>query len=399
MATEDVIRAAIADATAVPEAEAPVVVDDTKTDAEIEEAAAVADEKPEGDGEVKPEGEIKPEGDDAAAAAAALAEKDAKEKAEKEKPAEEDPFAKEHGIKSKMKDGRDNRIPYSIVSQRIVPNAVKKALEPLQTELNTLKESHAGVTREVEGWRNVERVLYSNPEQYLQILSNVKDRQGNFIYRDLLANRGRALEAKPEAHATDAPPPDVKDKDGNPVGYSPDGLKALLKWNRDEAKREALVEAEQKFNERLTPFERAEQERRAAAAEEGMHRQLADQYQTAVKTWDGFEANQDAILKALQDDSAKAEREGRIPTLTLEGAYRQIVFPKMKTDRETLEKELTPKIREQVLAEIKKAQPKNTSVNGALPSGAKKEVENKDDKTPRATTDIIKEAIAASGLK
>ncbi len=87
-----------------------------------------------------------------------------------------------------------------------------------------------------------------------------------------------------------------------------------------------------------------------------------------ARTWPLFNENEEGIVKALQANT----------NLSLEGAYRQVVWPKMTSDREA--------IRKQVLAEIKRA-PQST----AAPSGGAKG--QRVSSGPKSLEDVIKDSL------
>ena len=171
------------------------------------------------------------------------------------------------------------------------------------------------------------------------------------------------------------PAPDQKLADGTLV-YSMDGLKALMAWERQEAKKEAVAEISQRYQ----PFEEeVTRTRHERLAQEHLN-QLIPQIQSQIaeaRTWPQFNDHEPAIVAALNAN----------PMLDLKGAYIQVVMPKLHAG-------LAPardKMRAELLKEIQAAPtgptsaPSGRSRPGAEPTGR------------RTTEEIIAESIKHLG--
>jgi hypothetical protein len=99
---------------------------------------------------------------------------------------------------------------------------------------------------------------------------------------------------------------------------------------------ELLMNVEAFLDEVTTLLHPPGETRQSPVAQADIEERIKSQLEEA-KTWDGFCEHFKEILKALQDDSAEAERTGTRPKLTLEDAYRKVVTPKSSTDREVME--------------------------------------------------------------
>lgn len=241
---------------------------------------------------------------------------------------EPDEFEKKFGIPAQSVTGRENRIPYS---------RVKKIIEKREKDLEAsftpkLAESEAKI-KDYEGRlgqvAQFERVMREEPEKFVAMLKTLPQ------YQAILAPK--AQEATPPAQAQpvdDMPQPDEKLADGSLV-YSMEGLKALNAWNRAQARKEVMDEVQKLYG----PIQQEWQQQQHLNA---MVPQIQAQIAEARK-WPLFNEHEADIVKALQADQR----------LSLEGAYRQVVIPRMVPDRD--------KMRQEILKEIKKAPAASTS--------------------------------------
>lgn len=251
------------------------------------------------------------------------------------------------------KKGKNNRIPYHRV-EKIVANKVAKAQEEArQAALAEAQQRYAqyespefaNVIRTVQ---ELERQL-GNPEQFLNTLSQ-DPRFAQLLRREAQAG------AQAQNFA-----PDVQLPDGS-LGYSEDAFQRLLDA------RDAAIE--RKIAERYRPIQDSfEQAQYRNAALGKVNAQIAD-----AQTWPGFNENREAIGAALNADVK----------LTLEGAYRKVVFGKLSASRDDIRKEILAEIN----AKPKAVQPKPSA--GAAPVSSNK---------GRDTEDIIRQAIAGLGDK
>jgi hypothetical protein len=259
-----------------------------------------------------------------------------------------DDFDKKHGISSQSVTGRENRIPYSRV-KKIAANAAKEAVDAKEKEYTPRIQEFETKVKDYENRLNqvaeFEKVMFNDPDRFFTILSGIPAYKPIF---EAIEKAFTAQNTQPEKSTPvqdDMPPPDYKMPDGTMV-YSLEGLKKLNEWNRVKARKETLEEVNKKFGPMLE--EREVQERINSFVP-----QVRAQIEEA-RTWELFNENETEIVKVLRDN----------PRISLEGAYRQVVLPKLKatfaSEREKLSTDRN-KIREEILAEIKKA-PKTTSV-------------------------------------
>lgn len=210
----------------------------------------------------------------------------------------------------------------------------------------------------------IEEVMAADPDRFVQLLA-----QTNPAYAKFAAVLQQAAAQQPQQSAVPAddpePEPDFDLGDGR-MTYSKEGMAKLRAWDR----RQALREAEGKFDARLKPFEqerqRAQETARQAQIRRDAEAAVATRLEKARKR-QGFTENEAEIMAAMQAD----------PKLDLDDAYYQVVFPKLAADR--------TKVRQEVLTEIK-ATPTSTSLASAGASTATSK--------PKTTADIAREEIA-----
>ncbi len=320
------------------------------------------------------------------------------EDVEAEETESEDPFEKKFGIAEKSESGRQNRIPYPRV-RKIVDKAIadtkKEAeksfaprlteIEDLTTKVTEFEESASKVKQRLEDVDRFENIMTGDPEQFLKMLSQVP------VYKDFFGAVGKAFEiAKtheeagekedtPEAPVTptaDMPEPNEELADGSKV-YNMEGLKTLLSWNGDQVEARVEKRLTKLYDKRLADM----QEQYRPVADRYTEDQAADariqerlpgiQAQAAeARTWKNFKENEDEIIQYLDDN----------PKVSLEGAYREVVMPKIATEKNV--------IREELLKEIKKA-PRST----AVPTGASRVVKAVK-KGPTPLDEVIREQVA-----
>lgn len=276
-----------------------------------------------------------------------------------EKPAakagDDDDFDK---VPAREPNGRENRIPHSRVG-KMVETGIKKFRaaehEPLVQRAKTYEDR-------LERVGTVERIMFDKQDQFLDILETIPG------YKEVFAKRfgsaaapTTAAAAKPADDAAllaeigPKPAPDYKDETTGAVGYTPEQHEKLLDWVAKKAAAEAVRTTEERLGKRIKPFEDSVQARQRQDAQA---QQISSDLDKAAK-WDGFVENAQAILDVLSADSKEALRLGRAPQLTLEDAYRQVVIPKLKTDRN--------KLREEILKELEEA-PRSTSAGARATS-------------------------------
>jgi hypothetical protein len=340
------------------------VIEDSITDSELplETTDTVVDEStPDETVEASPEA-------DKAAAEAAVAEvvdgeakPDAKLESGEKKPAN-NPF----GINQYTASGRENRIPYSRV-KKITEKAVADAKKEWETgttpKLTEYETKIKGYEERLERIGRFEDVMINKPEKFLDMLATLPAYKQFFTAIEDAFNKANGqpqAQAQPnQPVADDMPQPDQRLADGTMV-YSMKGLSDLNAWNRAQARKETLAEVEKVYG----PIQKEWQaQRRVQEVIPQVQQQIAD-----ARTWPQFNENEQEIVKVLQDN----------PRISLEGAYRQVVFPRLVADRN--------KMKEELMKELKTA-PKATSVatvqskSGPASAG------------PRSLEDIIAEEI------
>ncbi|MGD9685354.1 MAG: hypothetical protein AB7W16_29645 [Candidatus Obscuribacterales bacterium] len=279
----------------------------------------------------------------------------------------EDDFSKRFGLSEKTVTGRENRIPYSRV-KKIIEKNERELKEKLSKELEgQYKPKLSDFETKVKDYEDrlqkvgqFEQVMANDPQTFLGILSQIPAYKPFFDYLNQVAS----AEKNPEKTATAAtttqvptgddpadprPGPNKTLADGSKV-YDLEGHQALMDWYERRAARKAAEEATRRVNEelskRLAPVEqeqrqRAEERQRQETLTRNLaivEKQLAD-----ARTWPMFNEHEEAITKALEADK----------TLSLEGAYRQVVLPKLIENANSA--------RTKVLTEMKR-QPASTAV-------------------------------------
>lgn len=227
--------------------------------------------------------------------------------------------------------GRVNRIPYDRV-KTIVENAKKKVAAEWESKLSESTSKASAAEGRLGEAMQLARMIHEQPEAFLAELRQVP------AYASLL---GQGPKAESEAQSAAALlPPDYRTDDGG-VAFSPEAVQRMLAKQASEV--------EERITKRFAPIEqRFQAETRLQAAQTAVRTQLEE-----AASWPGFTEGQNDILRALQAD----------PQMTLEGAWRKVVVPKMAADRD--------RIRQEVLAELN-AKPRSTATapNTPVPTAA-----------------------------
>lgn len=303
--------------------------------------------------------------------------------------APKDDFERLAGMPAIGASGRENRIPYSRV-QKITQKAVSEVAEAVlgrklapgekpaevvkarMAELSALQpkvqEYEARLTKVGE----FENVMANEPKRFLQMMEGIPVYKPFFdaVRAAFAAQQGQATPTgvatgQPSVATTEEDPmpePNEELADGSKI-YNMEGIKSLLAWNARQTESRVTKQIE----ERYKPIE-----------SEWKHRQQLESVMPVIrkqieeaKTWPLFTENEEEITKLLNEDQH----------ISLEGAYRKVVLPKLVVDR--------TQVRQQVIAELQTA-PKSTAVTGnksatkpAAPTG------------PRKLEDIIAEQVEA----
>lgn len=255
---------------------------------------------------------------------------------------EVDEFAKEHGIKSKKADGRDNPIPYSAVRDRIVPNAVKKAeatwttekLQPVVTERDRLRAK-------VEDIAQTEHILFNDQKRFIEILRTIPG------YAELLSNTGNtAATGKsaapgdlPDAANDPRPGPDYMDPTtGKPAGYTPEGHEKLLDWISRDAERRALARMEKQYGPIKDAFDRTQKSRKERGELENRTTDVLSQ----ATIWPGFKESFTEIEKVLPTIPDVNPETGRRYTAmeALRVAYDKVVPDKLRANEDAMRRRI-----------------------------------------------------------
>lgn len=256
-------------------------------------------------------------------------------RAEKAPKPEPDEFEKKFGITPQSASGRENRIPYPRV-KKIVEKAVTDNTKTLEASWKPKEDQYVSKITDYETkLHNVakfEEVMLNDVPKFVSMLKTIPAYKDYF---DKLEAQKPDPASLPVPTGDEMPEPDQKLSDGSMV-YSLDGLKALLAWQSKQTESRLSKQVEQQYGPLRQQHEAQEKINR-------MIPQIQAQIDDARK-WPQFNDNEEAIVKALQADQS----------LSLERAYQQVVYPKLVADR--------TRMREEILAEIKKAPVGSTSV-------------------------------------
>ena len=260
-------------------------------------------------------------------------------------------------LTTEFKGNKFNRLPYNRV-KAIVENARKKAAEESAAALAEHQRKIQQYETAAQTWQREQqelREMARNPEQFLRALSEASP-----AYKELVERALARQEAQqpPQANIE----PDVVLPDGS-FGYSNAAAERLYQ--------QRLALAEQSISAKIAKqFEPIVSEFQARKAYEEMVPRVKQQLAEAQK-WPLFSEHQEAIRVAMEADRR----------LSLESAYRQVVFPKLQSDRD--------KMRAEILAEINgkaKAATSPSATPAAPPPGKAQSID-----------EIIREAVRKAG--
>ena len=269
-------------------------------------------------------------------------------------------FSRRFGIPEKTVTGRENRIPYSRVkkiiekNERELKDKYSKQFEgEYKPKLSDYETKVKDYESRLEKVGQFEQALFNDPQAHLQALAQIPAYKPFFDYLNKVAaeqdTKATTVVTDPPAKAQfvddpadPKPQPNRTAADGSKV-YDLEGHDALMSWYDRRASKKAVEEATKLVNAELTkrlgPIEQERQKRELDARNlAAVEKQLAD-----AQTWPMFAEYEDAITAALAADR----------NLSLEGAYRNVVLPKL------IEKANTA--RSTVLTEMKR-QPGSTAV-------------------------------------
>lgn len=266
-----------------------------------------------------------------------------------------DVFSKKFGVSEKGVTGRENRIPYSRVKKIVEKNEkdtelrVARAIEErYQPHFTQFQETETRVKDYEERLTKVaqfEHIMEHEPKQMLDILSQLPAYKQFFQYLGKLsppkaggqAGAGQAgaggakRQSAPPINPSDTRPlPNKTLADGSQV-YDLEGLDGLMDWQSRQVEARVSKQVEEKMGRRYAGIEHEwNQNQYMAQVLPGIDRQIAE-----ANTWAQFTENEPEITAALVADKS----------LTLEGAYRQIVLPKLVSDKNRMRSEVLAEIR------------------------------------------------------
>lgn len=309
-------------------------------------------------------------------------------------PKTQDDFERLAGVPQLGIGGRENRIPYSRV-KKITEKAVsevaeavlgrklaqgEKAVDVVKAHVAQLPELQTKVSdyeTRLDRVGEFESVMANEPERFLPMLAKIPAYREFFELVEWAYNARQATQQpagatqqpqaggnlpQPSATAGDGmPEPDEELSDGSRV-YSMDGLKQLLAWNAQQVESRVTKQVEDRYR----PIESEWKERRRLEATLPVIRaQIAE-----AQTWPLFNENEAAITAALEANK----------NISLEAAYRQVVFPKLVAERNSMRQNILQEVRN---APVATSVPRVPATRPAAPNNG-----------PRSMEDIIREAVA-----
>lgn len=272
-----------------------------------------------------------------------------------------------------------NRIPHTRVAVM-----VKKAVEKAQAALQPKLQEYEARVNQFEG---LGQIMATDADRFMSMLAQAYPAYAKYTQPQPAA--------APAAHAEDDPEPgpDGELSDGTPA-YTVEGFRKREEWKERQLTKKIEGQWAQKYGW-------LDKERQAREAQEAAIPQVRAQMDTAMRSWDGFQANFNDILAELQRDSAESLTRGLPPQLSLHDAYRVVMHRKHTAEVEELKKAAESlktdrnKLRAEILAELKQT-PTSTAANPGVPAPAPIPVPvNEDGET--STKALIRRAIA--GIK
>lgn len=295
--------------------------------------------------------ETRTESDDTVVEDATATEETPAVDAQQEQKAAEDELAAALGLGTPPDDPKKRaqwwkkQVPYSLIHKTVTEREKKltdshtKALTEHTTEFDTFKANVA----------KVEGLIMNDADHYLQTLMKMFPES----YGKKLAPLFEPHQAKPlpeVAEPAAMPEPNYKLPDGS-MTYDLDGIKQIIAWTKDEAKRGFLEE----FKPHLDFVKKQRDDADKQARLDALDRQSQQDMQQViaeVESWDMGKENLDAILA-----EARKLPETMNAMSAMAIAYNRVVFPKLKTSQDEM--------RAQLLKELKKTSAKKTAVEVA----------------------------------
>lgn len=308
-----------------------------------------------------------------------------------DKPAEVTPPVDDLAIgPEKNAAGRENKIPHSRVT-KMVAKAADEALAPVYTALGVTKDTYKpeilterlGKVAEYEGrltnYVQADRLIEGDPDQFIATLASVDARYAKFLKP--------ASPATPEviAPAADPMPQPDYDMGGGQMTYSVKGLQARDEWVARQTEARVLAAADKRLKPIEEHFKTADDRAKAAEHEKQLDAHINNTMADA-RTWEGFKENEDAILKVLVDDTARARATGTRQKHSIDSAYRLVMGPINQKRIENAEATARKKVLDEIAAAGGGSTSTVTAPTRAANSGAS-----------RSTEDIIREEMRKLG--
>jgi len=281
------------------------------------------------------------------------------------------------GVKAPKEGERENRIPYSR-TRKIIGNALKKQGETHTAALSTLNSKVAAQDTELTNFRRADSLATKDPDRYMQILATI-----NPAFKAFVKGGALATDEKP-APATSAvstsklgakPGPDIKYADGS-LAFSPEQLEKREEWLVQSAIEKATADAEARAEAKYGPIAKE-----FATTREGQerHNRIMGVIQTEQQHW-----GEDFPKPGSEEEKQVNTLLKGDPQMSLRAAIHKVVVGGAKASR--------AKVREDLLKEINGRKGATTAPPAARKAAA-------DPNGVRSTEDIIRESIAAAGLK
>jgi hypothetical protein len=251
-------------------------------------------------------------------------------------------FLMAQGHQFKKVDGRPVWLPIGTVEKMLDRYAGEssKSWETRLTEAEKKAQEAAAFKDRAAAADAYLAAIQGDETQFIRSIAEHDPRYKRFLEQ-------QAAPPQAPAPASEMPPPDLALPDGSRT-YSLEGLQKLLEWNTAQVESRLLP----KVDERLKPWQEREEQIKAEKAQNQLRERTATQLETA-RTWENWSEYEPEILKAMQDDSAKAKAEGRSPSGSLREFYLEVKAAKLA--------EKATNARTHALNEMKNA-PKSTSV-------------------------------------
>jgi hypothetical protein len=252
-------------------------------------------------------------------------------------------FLLAQGHQSKKVDGRPVWLPYQTVEKMLDRYAGEssKSWETRLTEAEKKAQEAAAFKDRAAAADAYLAAIQGDETQFIRSIAEHDPRYKRFLEQQAAPTQAPVPADDP------MPQPDVLLPDGSRT-YSLEGLEKRDEW-RD---RQTMKRLEGTLEERLKPWQEHQEQLKAEKAQAQLRERTATQLETA-RTWENWTEYEPDILKAMQEDSAKAKAEGRVPTGTLREFYLEVKAAKLA--------EKATNARTSVLEELKSA-PKSTSV-------------------------------------